>query len=238
MIDKLTSMDCQRRCWLIAAVLGAVLSILLWISGWGFFGGLFAGIILAAALGYLLNEFLCNDHPDLAFGGRKTSAPAAPAAPAPVAAPEPAAEPQPAAALAPAPAPEPAPAPKPEPEPAPAPKPAPAAAAPAAKPGAEDAAPASASKPALLPVAREGGPDDLKKIKGVGPKLEALLHKLGVYHFDQIAAWSDAEIDWIDHHLEGFRGRARRDGWVEQAQILAHGGTTDFADRVKKGDVY
>ena len=46
------------------------------------------------------------------------------------------------------------------------------------------------ARPAALAGPREGGPDDLKKIKGVGPKLEELLHSLGFYHFDQIAAWS------------------------------------------------
>jgi len=231
MIDKLTSMTCQPRCWLIGAVLGAVLTVVLWFSGWGFFGGLFAGIILAVALGYLLNEILCNDHPDLAIGGRRKTAPApVAAAPRPSPAPEPAPAPVPPATAKAETAPAPAPAAKAEPAPA---KPAENVASPA--PAAE---PAAATKPALLPVAREGGADDLKKIKGVGPKLEALLHQLGVFHFDQIAAWTDAEIAWIDDHLEGFRGRARRDGWVDQARILAHGGTTDFADRVKKGGVY
>ena len=68
---------------------------------------------------------------------------------------------------------------------------------------------------------RGGQPDDLKQITGVGPKLEALLHQLGFYHFDQIAAWTDAEIAWIDTNLEGFKGRVTRDNWVEQARDLA-----------------
>ena len=58
----------------------------------------------------------------------------------------------------------------------------------------------------------------------MGPKIEALLHSLGVYHFDQIAAWGEREIAWIDSNLEGFHGRATRDGWVEQARALAAGG--------------
>lgn len=84
-------------------------------------------------------------------------------------------------------------------------------------------APLSAARPAALASARDGGPDDLKLIKGVGPKLEALLHSLGFYHFDQIAAWTEAEVAWVDEHLEGFKGRVSRDGWVEQARALATG---------------
>lgn len=100
-----------------------------------------------------------------------------------------------------------------------------------AAPAAEDA-PAAApvgvgEKPALLDRPREEGPDDLKRIKGVGPKLEALLHRLGVYHFDQVAAWTEREIDWVDDHLENFRGRARRDDWVSQARALRDGGDAE-----------
>jgi NADH-quinone oxidoreductase subunit E len=84
-------------------------------------------------------------------------------------------------------------------------------------------APLVAARPAALTAARDGGPDDLKLIKGVGPKLEALLHSLGFFHFDQIAAWTEAEVAWVDEHLEGFKGRVSRDGWVEQARALAAG---------------
>ncbi len=148
------------------------------------------------------------------------------AAPAPAPAPKPAAAPAPAAAAEPAAAPEPTPAP----EPAAAPEPAPAAAAPA--PAATD------GKPQFLSEAREGGPDDLKQIKGVGPKLEKTLHGMGIYHFDQIAEWGPSEQAWMDDNLEGFKGRATRDNWVEQAKTLAEGGTTEFSSKVKKGDVY
>jgi len=76
-------------------------------------------------------------------------------------------------------------------------------------------------KPALLTEAREGKPDDLKKIKGVGPKLEKELNNAGVYHFDQIAAWSEKEVAWADEHLVSFKGRVSRDNWVSQAKELA-----------------
>ena len=76
-------------------------------------------------------------------------------------------------------------------------------------------------KPAnLLSEAREGGPDDLKKISGVGPKLEGLLHENGVFHFDQIMAWGPAEIAYMDDQLS-FKGRIERDNWIAQATEFA-----------------
>jgi NADH-quinone oxidoreductase subunit E len=81
------------------------------------------------------------------------------------------------------------------------------------------------ARPETLTVPRAGGADDLKRIKGVGPKVEKLLNSLGFFHYDQIAAWSEADIAWVDENLETFRGRAKRDGWVEQAKALAKGET-------------
>ena len=78
-------------------------------------------------------------------------------------------------------------------------------------------------RPEALSAARAGGPDDLKLIKGVGPKLETLLHSLGFFHFDQLAHWTAAEIAWVDENLEGFKGRVTRDEWVQQARDLAKG---------------
>jgi large subunit ribosomal protein L21 len=83
------------------------------------------------------------------------------------------------------------------------------------------AAEADGVKPAnLLSEARGGQPDDLKKISGVGPKLEGLLHDNGVFHFDQIAAWNAGEISYMDDQLS-FKGRIERDNWIEQAAKLA-----------------
>ena len=97
---------------------------------------------------------------------------------------------------------------------------------------------AEGKKPETLSQAREGGPDNLKEIKGVGPKLEQLLHSMGFYHFDQIANWTAEEVAWVNANLQGFKGRVTRDNWVEQAKILAAGGDTEFSKRVDKGDVY
>ncbi len=77
------------------------------------------------------------------------------------------------------------------------------------------------AKPELLKEARGGKADDLKKIKGVGPKLEKELNAAGVFHFDQIASWTKEEIYWADNHLVSFKGRVSRDSWVDQAKELA-----------------
>jgi len=111
-----------------------------------------------------------------------------------------------------------------------------------AKPATKAAAtPAAAAgegtKPKTMKAPRKAGADDLKLIKGVGPKLEALLHSMGFYHFDQIAKWSSEEVTWVDQNLEGFKGRVTRDDWVAQAAILADGGETEFSNRAKKGEV-
>lgn len=94
------------------------------------------------------------------------------------------------------------------------------------------------TKPATLSEARAGGADDLKRIKGIGPKMEQLCNRLGFFHFDQIASWTDQEVAWVDANLEGFRGRVTRDDWVSQAKLLAAGETTEFSQRVDKGEVY
>lgn len=122
---------------------------------------------------------------------------------------------------------------------------------PAAKSGAKKAAskaatpvedvPATAdvgTKPEGLSAPRDGAADDLRMIKGVGPKLQTMLNEMGYFHFDQIAAWTTDEIAWVDQNLKGFKGRVSRDNWVDQAKTLADGGATEFSSRVGKGDVY
>ena len=92
-------------------------------------------------------------------------------------------------------------------------------------------------RPVALEGPRGGAADDLKRIKGIGPKLEKLCNELGFYHFDQIAGWTEDEVAWVDANLEGFKGRVTRDEWVTQARVLAGGGETDFSKRVDDGDV-
>jgi predicted flap endonuclease-1-like 5' DNA nuclease len=76
------------------------------------------------------------------------------------------------------------------------------------------------AQPAGLAAAREGRADDLKRIVGIGPVNERRLNALGIWHFDQIAAWSIAEAAWVGEHLS-FPGRIEREHWVEQARKLA-----------------
>lgn len=90
-------------------------------------------------------------------------------------------------------------------------------------------------QPELLKEPRAGKGDDLKLIWGVGPKLEELLHSMGVWHFDQIAKWTAAELRWVDDRLEGFKGRATRDEWVDQSKKLATGWRPDSAVGEKPG---
>lgn len=94
------------------------------------------------------------------------------------------------------------------------------------------------TRPEALDGPRGGAADDLKMIKGVGPKMEGMLNELGFYHFDQIAGWTADEVAWVDSNLKGFKGRVSRDNWVEQAKLLASGGETEFSKKVGDGDVY
>lgn len=69
--------------------------------------------------------------------------------------------------------------------------------------------------------------DDLKLISGVGPKIEATLHELGIFTFAQVASWKKAEREWVDGYLN-FKGRIERDDWLNQAKALAKGGEAEY----------
>ena len=92
------------------------------------------------------------------------------------------------------------------------------------------------TKPLLLSEAREGGKDNLQRIKGVGKVLEALLNETGIYHFDQIANLSKEEILWLDNSMS-FPGRIEREEWIAQAKELASGNETEYSLRVENGEV-
>ncbi|RCS23243.1 hypothetical protein DUT91_13090 [Phyllobacterium salinisoli] len=87
-----------------------------------------------------------------------------------------------------------------------------------------------------LKAARGGKPDNLTLIRGVGDELEKELNAVGIFHFDQIAAWTPAQIAWINRKI-GFPGRIQRENWVSEAAALASGGSTDFTKRVEAGKV-
>jgi NADH-quinone oxidoreductase subunit E len=65
-------------------------------------------------------------------------------------------------------------------------------------------------------------PQDLKVISGIGPKLETLLNKLGIFTLGQIAAWSADDAAKIDQDLQ-LNGRVLRDDWRGQARQMAEG---------------
>ncbi len=123
------------------------------------------------------------------------------------------------------------------PPPPPTPKPVVAPAAPAAKPKAEAKAAPVAAEPVegtpKIPAA-VGEPDNLRLIKGVGPKLNSLLISLGVTRFDQIAAWKEAEISEVDQYLGAFSGRITRDAWIDQAKFLAKDDIAGFEKKYGK----
>jgi predicted flap endonuclease-1-like 5' DNA nuclease len=66
--------------------------------------------------------------------------------------------------------------------------------------------------------------EDLKVIKGIGPKFEKLLRSVGVTALAQIAAWSEADIDSIAAKLGVKAERIRKDDWVGNAKRLSTGG--------------
>ncbi len=104
-------------------------------------------------------------------------------------------------------------------------KPEPAVSAPDAAPAQSESAAdddVDGEQPEGLAEARDGEPDDLKRISGVGPKIEGILHSLGYFHFDQIAAWTPANVAWVDERLR-FKGRIGREDWISQARKLAAG---------------
>jgi predicted flap endonuclease-1-like 5' DNA nuclease len=92
----------------------------------------------------------------------------------------------------------------------------------------EPAAPPPMPESLHVVVPATGAPDNLALLKGVGPKLVALLASLGVTRFDQIAAWSDTDIAAIDARLGNFAGRVTCDNWVDQAGYLARGDKAGF----------
>ncbi|OJI94269.1 putative flap endonuclease-1-like 5' DNA nuclease [Planktotalea frisia] len=242
MSDHKKNSACQMGCWAMAAVAGLLTFVmLLTVGGYTFMPAAFVGAIAFILLGLLFGWLFCTPLPSAvdrsATGSTSAAATSGSTAPsagatASVAAGASAAVASTSTSSASA-----------------------AAKAAAAKAAADKAVADAASgedydgdgvreganegtKPATLTAAREGGADDLKRIKGIGPKLEKLCNTMGFFHFDQIAAWTPDEMAWVNANLEGFKGRATRDKWIEQAKLLASGAETEFSKRVDKGSVY
>ena len=101
----------------------------------------------------------------------------------------------------------------------------------------EGAAPITADtpeRPKGIAAARASQPDNLQRIAGIGPSHERTLQNLGFFHFDQIAAWTPAEVAWVDDHLK-FDGRIEREEWITQARLLAEGKDEEFESRFGAG---
>lgn len=91
-------------------------------------------------------------------------------------------------------------------------------------------------KPPVLKSARGGKGDNLTLIDGVGNAIEKKLNAMGIYHFDQIAKWSEDHANWIGNEL-GFPGRVQRENWIGESRVLASGGMTEHARRVEAGEI-
>ncbi|WP_333824371.1 hypothetical protein [Pinisolibacter sp.] len=98
------------------------------------------------------------------------------------------------------------------------------------------AADAVGTRPLALAAPIGGKADDLKRIRGIGPANEKKLAGLGVYHFSQIAAWTEENAKWAGSFM-AFPGRIEREEWIAQAKILATGAETAFSKRVDAGEV-
>ena len=199
--------------WLVALAGGTFAGVMLWVLGdWSFIQGAFVGLLVFIILGAIISWAMTRPLPGP--GEVKLKTPPVPSASVPSAS-----VPNAAAPVAPAPKAAAATA-----ETKAEAKPAPKKKAPVKKAPAKKAAPAAAAseeRPSLMLDAPEGGQaDDLKKITGVGPKLEQTLNELGIWHYEQVAKLKKKDIAWVDARLR-FKGRIERDDWVGQAKELA-----------------
>jgi predicted flap endonuclease-1-like 5' DNA nuclease len=88
-------------------------------------------------------------------------------------------------------------------------------------------------RPATILQPRNGVPDNLQRIKGIGERNEVRLNQLGIFHFSQIASWTPAEVRWVGEQL-AFPERIEDDDWVGQAVVLASGGETGFTKSAER----
>ena len=180
--------------WLVAAIVGVLAVLLLWVlAGWSFLQGAFIGLVAFVVSGLIISWIMTRPLPEpVSFAAE---APAAKTPEPETIQPTEPVEVETQAKLEPT-------------------APKSSGKAPSAKPVASD------GQPEVLSAPRDGLADDLKKITGVGPKLEQTLNGLGIWHFDQIAALRKKEIAWVDERLR-FKGRIERDDWVKQAKKFA-----------------
>jgi len=100
-------------------------------------------------------------------------------------------------------------------------------AAPIAAPAAKAAAPVATATPA----APSSGVDDLTRIRGIDAGMQKKLQVLGVSRFADIAKWGGSDVARVNQAL-GATKRVEQENWIEQAQVLAKGGDTDYSRRL------
>lgn len=81
-----------------------------------------------------------------------------------------------------------------------------------------------------------GQVDDLKKIEGIGFKLEELCNSFGIYYYDQIVVWGEVEVVWMDGNMLCFKGCVICDKWVVQVKLILEVGMEEFLECVKIND--
>lgn len=74
-------------------------------------------------------------------------------------------------------------------------------------------------KPVLLSEPHNGEKDNLTKIKGIGPKVEEKLNAAGIYHFEQIATWTEENMIWLETHTL-FSSRVKKEAWITGSKAL------------------
>ena len=86
--------------------------------------------------------------------------------------------------------------------------------------------------PAIPPAS--GPPDNLRLLKGVGPKMVAQLGEFGIVRFEQLAGLTETEVALLDKRMGAFEGRIARDRLVEQARYLERGDKDGFEAKFGK----
>jgi len=84
--------------------------------------------------------------------------------------------------------------------------------------------PAAAAVPPREPASGAGHDDertdDLRRIRGVGPAIESVLHSLGIRSYRQLLMLDEAGLDRVRDALRDFRQRIEREDWIGQARRL------------------
>jgi NADH-quinone oxidoreductase subunit E len=98
----------------------------------------------------------------------------------------------------------------------------PASKAAKAAPRAPAARPVRTTAKAVAATSPASDGDDLKKISGIGPRLEQELKARGIRRYSDIAALSKSLVKTLDSEL-GLEGRIAKDDWAGQAKALSGG---------------